>query len=97
MYVEDVDLCWRLRRAGWRVAYEPAGRVTHVQGATTARRPYRMLVEHHRSLWRFAERRWEGPRRVLLAPAAAFLAFRAGATMLLHLLASRRGRWRASR
>ena len=24
MYVDDVDLCWRLRRAGWRVAYEPA-------------------------------------------------------------------------
>ena len=25
MYVEDVDLCWRLRRLGWRVAYEPGG------------------------------------------------------------------------
>ena len=25
MYLEDVDLCWRLRRAGWEVAYEPAG------------------------------------------------------------------------
>ena len=23
MYMEDVDLCWRLRRLGWRVAYEP--------------------------------------------------------------------------
>ena len=26
MYFEDVDLCWRLRRLGWRVAYEPGGR-----------------------------------------------------------------------
>ncbi len=24
MYVEDVDLCWRLQRAGWSVLYEPA-------------------------------------------------------------------------
>ena len=27
MYVEDVDLCWRLGGAGWRVAYEPGGEV----------------------------------------------------------------------
>ena len=32
MYMEDVDLCWRLRRLGWRVGYEPAGAVVHVQG-----------------------------------------------------------------
>ena len=73
MYVEDVDLCWRLGRAGWRVAYEPAGEVTHVQGASTARHPYRMIVEHHRSLLRFAAKRWHGWRRVLLVPAAGYL------------------------
>ena len=28
MYMEDLDLCWRLRRAGFDVAYEPAGAVT---------------------------------------------------------------------
>ena len=77
MYVEEVDLCWRLRRAGWRVAYEPRGVVTHVQGASTAHRPLRMIVEHHRSWYRFADRRWEGPRRLLLAPVAVFLALRA--------------------
>ena len=80
MYVEDVDLCWRLRNAGWRVVYEPAGEVTHVQGASTDRRPYRMVLEHHRSLLRFASKRWRGWRRVLLVPAAAFLALRAGVT-----------------
>jgi N-acetylglucosaminyl-diphospho-decaprenol L-rhamnosyltransferase len=84
MYVEDVDLCWRLTRAGWRVAYEPGGTVLHVQGATTKERPYRMLLEHHRSLWRFADRRWRGKWRVLLVPAAIFLTLRAGLTMALH-------------
>jgi len=60
MYMEDFDLCWRLRRLGWRVAYEPGGRVTHVQGASTKKRPYRMIVEHHRSAYRFLARRWRG-------------------------------------
>jgi N-acetylglucosaminyl-diphospho-decaprenol L-rhamnosyltransferase len=77
MYMEDTDLCWRLRRDGWRVDYEPAGRVTHVQGASTSRRPYRMLLEHHRSAWRFARRRFQGPRVVLLPFAAIYLGFRA--------------------
>ncbi|MDQ1431565.1 MAG: N-acetylglucosaminyl-diphospho-decaprenol L-rhamnosyltransferase [Actinomycetota bacterium] len=77
MYMEDVDLCWRLRRLGWRIAYEPAGEATHVQGASTAHRPYRMIVEHHRSAYRFAHRRWRGARRVLLGPAAVFLTGRA--------------------
>jgi len=86
MYVEDVDLCWRLRQGGWRVAYEPAGVVVHVQGASTARHPYRMILEHHRSLARFASKRWHGLHRLLLVPAIAFLGLRALLAMAVHAL-----------
>ena len=92
MYVEDVDLCWRLRRAGWRVAYDPGGRVEHLLGVSTATAPYRMIAEHHRSLLRFAARRFTGPKRVLLPPAAAFLAARAALAMGHHRAAARRHR-----
>jgi N-acetylglucosaminyl-diphospho-decaprenol L-rhamnosyltransferase len=33
MYSEDLDLCWRLRQAGWAVRYDPAAVVRHVHGA----------------------------------------------------------------
>lgn len=89
MYVEDVDLCWRLRRAGWRVVYEPGGAVVHVQGVSTRHHPYRMLAAHHRSLFRFATKRYRGARRLLLVPAAAVLAVRAVTTMCLHFTRSR--------
>jgi N-acetylglucosaminyl-diphospho-decaprenol L-rhamnosyltransferase len=89
MYVEDVDLCWQLRRRGWRVGYEPGAVVTHVQGATTAKHPYRMITEHHRSLYRFASKRWRGARRVALPLAAAFLAVRAALAMADHALRRR--------
>jgi N-acetylglucosaminyl-diphospho-decaprenol L-rhamnosyltransferase len=89
MYMEDIDLCWRLRRAGYRIAYESAGEVEHVQGASTRRRPYRMLIEHHRSAWRFARRRFTGVRVVLLPFAAVYLAFRCGLAIAEHA-------WRAS-
>ena len=76
MYAEDVDLCWRMRGRGWTVAYEPAARVLHVQGVSADQRPYRMIVEHHRALFRFARRTSTGPRRALLPLVAAGLAAR---------------------
>ncbi|HWD51046.1 MAG TPA: glycosyltransferase family 2 protein [Acidimicrobiales bacterium] len=66
MYLEEVDLCWRLGQAGWRVGYAPAAVVTHQQGVSTDRHPYRMIIEHHRSLLRFAGQSTSGWRRALL-------------------------------
>ena len=77
MYAEDVDLCWRAGRAGWSVLYVPAAEVTHRQGVSTARRPYRMILEHHRSLLRFAGRSTAGWRRALLPLVAVGIAGRA--------------------
>ncbi len=77
MYVEDVDLCWRAGKAGWRVGYEPAAQVIHVIGVSTELAPYRMIVAHHRSLLRFASRTHTGPDRLLLPLVTAGLAARA--------------------
>lgn len=78
MYAEDVDLCWRARRAGWTVAFEPSARVVHVQGVSSGHHPYRMIVEHHRSLLRFFRRTATGRRAALVPVVAAGLAARAG-------------------
>jgi N-acetylglucosaminyl-diphospho-decaprenol L-rhamnosyltransferase len=84
MYMEDVDLCWRIGRAGWGVAYEPAAEVVHVQGVSADRHPYRMLVAHHRSMWRFAWRTTEGPKRGALPIVALGLVARVGVAAALH-------------
>jgi N-acetylglucosaminyl-diphospho-decaprenol L-rhamnosyltransferase len=77
MYLEDVDLCWRLGRAGWQVTYLPTVEVTHLQGVSTDRHPFRMIVEHHRSLLRFAARTSRGWRRALLPLVAMGIGVRA--------------------
>jgi N-acetylglucosaminyl-diphospho-decaprenol L-rhamnosyltransferase len=84
MYVEDVDLCWRLGRAGWRIGYEPAGRVVHALGASSRLSPYRMIAAHHRSLLRFASKTSSGARRALVPLVAVGLAARTGAAWLHH-------------
>jgi N-acetylglucosaminyl-diphospho-decaprenol L-rhamnosyltransferase len=78
MYMEDVDLCWRLRRAGWKVGYEPGATVVHDIGRSTDQTPYRMIVAHHRSLWRYARRTSTGWRRALLPVIAVALVVRTG-------------------
>jgi len=76
MYLEDVDLCWRLRQAGWAVTYEPEAEVVHVQGVSADRHPYRMLLAHHVSMWRFAVQTTKGPKRCMLALVVPGLAVR---------------------
>ncbi len=91
MYMEDVDLCWRAWRAGWAVAFEPASEVTHIQGASTDRHPYRMIVAHHRSVFLFASRTLTGTKRSGLPIVALGLALRAVVACGHRWLAGRRG------
>ena len=85
MYAEDVDLCWRLGRKGWSVAYVPEAEVTHRQGVSTDHHPYRMILEHHRSLLRFAARSSRGWRRAVLPLVAVGIGIRAGLACLARI------------
>ncbi|MGH9088779.1 MAG: glycosyltransferase family 2 protein [Acidimicrobiales bacterium] len=76
MFAEDMDLCWRAHRAGWSVGVEPRAVVTHAEGVSRRRHPYRMLVAHHRSALRFAARTATSWRRLSLLPAALVLGIR---------------------
>jgi N-acetylglucosaminyl-diphospho-decaprenol L-rhamnosyltransferase len=85
MYAEDADLCWRLARAGWAATYVPTAEVLHIQGVSTDHHPYRMIVEHHRSLLRFAWRSTAGWRRLLLPVVTVGIGVRAALAALRRL------------
>jgi N-acetylglucosaminyl-diphospho-decaprenol L-rhamnosyltransferase len=68
MYVEDVDICWRLREAGYRVAYDPAMRLVHHIGRTSSQQSVRMLYHHHRSMFIFFRKRHRGWRGFVFMP-----------------------------
>lgn len=86
MFAEDMDLCWRAHRAGWGVGAQPVAVVTHTEGVSRRSHPYRMLVAHHRSAFRFAVRTTEGWRRVALPMAAVVLGLRLVAACANHKL-----------
>jgi GT2 family glycosyltransferase len=63
MYAEEVDWCYRVRRAGWAIWQVPAARVTHVGGAATGQFPTRMLTALYESRLRFFRKHYR-PRFV---------------------------------
>lgn len=66
LYFEDVDLCLRLRRAGWRVVYNPDSVMVHAhRRASAGRLVSRAKVEHLKSWLKFEWKhriagRWPG-------------------------------------
>lgn len=66
MFVEDVDLGYRLRQAGWKVRYSPETKVVHTVGVSTRHRRAEMVVAHAKSLDRFYGRAYaHGVGRIL--------------------------------
>jgi GT2 family glycosyltransferase len=53
IYVEEVDLCYRIKQAGWQVYHVPSAQVIHHGGQSTGQMAERMFVELHRSRFYF--------------------------------------------
>ena len=53
LHVEDLDLCRRVRDAGWLVAIAHSIRVTHAQGSSSHARPLFVARHKHRGMWRY--------------------------------------------
>jgi N-acetylglucosaminyl-diphospho-decaprenol L-rhamnosyltransferase len=68
MYVEDVDLCTRLRRSGWTVLFSPELEVIHEVGVSARGQSRRMAREHSRSIYRYFSKHRAGGPAVLMKP-----------------------------
>jgi N-acetylglucosaminyl-diphospho-decaprenol L-rhamnosyltransferase len=77
MYVEDMDLCTRLRKAGWEVWFSPQLEVMHI-GATATAGQRRMTLEHSKSIYTYFVKHQSPGWRAALRPFAwALLRLRA--------------------
>ena len=100
MYAEDLDLCWRIARAGWRIRYEPDAHVRHQLSAAAVQAFGPDLDDR----WRAATWGWMARRRGvgLTWITAAIEAAAAGSrlaicTILVRLAPGERSRTRVVR
>jgi GT2 family glycosyltransferase len=57
---EDLDLCYRVRRAGWRIFFVPGARVVHLRGRSARQAPVWTLVNAAISIQCYLERCFGG-------------------------------------
>jgi GT2 family glycosyltransferase len=93
LYEEDVDLCLRVKRAGWRILYTPRAVVVHHLGRSMDKIPARSRLEYDRSHIRFYAKH-RGPRTTALLRLYLACASAAGWIAALGPGAERRARRR---
>jgi GT2 family glycosyltransferase len=50
LYGEDVEWCWRMKKAGWRIRYLPCASVGHYSGQSTKKQEENLLMSSARWL-----------------------------------------------
>ncbi len=58
MYCEDVDWCYRVGQAGWKVLYFPDAVITHIIGRASDQAVERMVRAHHHSMGLFFDKHY---------------------------------------
>ena len=94
MYMEDLDLNYRLARAGWVTWYEPSATVFHVKAGTSGEvRSLRLNRAFHYGMYRFYRKHYAPERNPLLNAAVyAGIALKFAGSALAAPLRRRLGR-----
>lgn len=50
MFGEDIDWCWRIKEAGWKIFYLPEAEIFHRHGASSRLRPVRATIDLHKGM-----------------------------------------------
>lgn len=59
MYGEDVDWCYRMKQAGWGIYYYPQTSIIHYKGASSRRKPLKIIYEFHRAMYLFHKKHYQ--------------------------------------
>lgn len=100
LHCEDLDLCMRVRRDGWRILFVPDAPIVHYKGGCSIRRPVFVEWHKHKGMVRFYKKHFRhqyptGLMELVIVGVwmrFALLATRHGATRLLKRLGEFRRR-----
>ena len=66
MYGEDIDLSYRIKRAGWKIVYTPATKVIHYKGESTKRSEFSVIVNFYSTMLIFIRKHFSGRYSIAL-------------------------------
>lgn len=50
MYGEDIDWCYRIKEAGYKIVYYPEAEILHYKGASSKKKKLKTIYEFHRAM-----------------------------------------------
>lgn len=82
MYGEDLDLCFRIQKAGWRIVYTPDTQIIHYKGESTKKGDFRYVKLFYGAMLLFMDKHMTGRgSRPLAWLLKAGIMIRAGMTL----------------
>ncbi|MEQ9104679.1 MAG: glycosyltransferase [Rhodothermales bacterium] len=82
MYGEDLDLCFRIQKAGWRIVYTPDTQIIHYKGESTKKGDFRYVRLFYGAMLLFMDKHMTGRgSRPLALLLKAGIMIRAGMTL----------------
>lgn len=65
MYGEDLDLCYRIKEAGWKIVYYPESQIIHYKGSSTDKQDKKLIFEFFRAMKIFYNKHYKDKHNFL--------------------------------
>ena len=66
MYGEDIDLCYRIKKKGWKIIYYPEASIIHYKGGSSKKRKVKLIFEFHKSMWLFFKKHYRKDSNIVV-------------------------------
>lgn len=60
MYGEDINLCYRIKKAGFKILYYPKAQITHYKGGSSKKKRTKVIYDFHQAMWIFYKKHYYG-------------------------------------
>ncbi len=66
MYGEDIDLCYRIKKSGWKIVYYGKSKITHLKGASSKKQKSKLIYEFYRAMYIYYKKHHAGESSIII-------------------------------